>query len=145
MGKLAVEGLDGLLLGSFCPTLRPPGAHAPAQAAGGSPDGSALAGITGDELCPDVFFTDVLTGREIRNHFNVWQMHIAPDVVTTIARYVDITGDTEYLIEYGAEIGRAIVNFTNAMDLLRIEEHSLGDRGLSGIYVGNYANIAGTL
>jgi hypothetical protein len=37
------------------------------------------------------------------------------------------------------------VNLTYAMDLLGIEEHSLGDRGLSGIYVGNYANISGTL
>ncbi|MEM8903929.1 MAG: glycoside hydrolase family 65 protein, partial [Actinomycetota bacterium] len=38
-----------------------------------------ISGDTGDELCPDVFFTDVLTGRPIRNHFNDWQMHVAPD------------------------------------------------------------------
>jgi 1,2-alpha-glucosylglycerol phosphorylase len=43
-----------------------------------------ISGLTGDELCPDVFFVDVLTGRPIRNHFNVWQMHVAPDVVTTL-------------------------------------------------------------
>jgi len=70
-----------------------------------------ISGETGDELCPDYFFEDVLTGRPIRNHFNVWQMHIAPDVVTTIARYVDITGDTGYLVEYGAEIAFEVARF----------------------------------
>ena len=36
-----------------------------------------ISGDTGDELCPDFFFVDVLTGRPIRNHFNVWQMHLS--------------------------------------------------------------------
>lgn len=70
-----------------------------------------ISGETGDELCPDYFFEDVLTGRPIRNHFNVWQMHVAPDVVTTIARYVDVTGDTDYLIEHGAEIAFEVARF----------------------------------
>ena len=70
-----------------------------------------ISGVTGDELCPDIFFKDVLTGRPIRNHFNVWQMHISPDIVTTIARYVDVTGDTEYLIDYGAEIAFEVARF----------------------------------
>ncbi len=70
-----------------------------------------ISGTTGDELCPDYFFKDVLTGRPIRNHFNVWQMHVAPDVVTTIARYVEITGDVEYLIDHGAEIAFEVARF----------------------------------
>lgn len=70
-----------------------------------------ISGVTGDELCPDIFFKDVLTGRPIRNHFNVWQMHISPDIVTTIARYIDVTGDTEYLIDYGAEIAFEVARF----------------------------------
>ncbi|MDJ0662967.1 MAG: glycosyl hydrolase family 65 protein [Acidimicrobiia bacterium] len=70
-----------------------------------------ISGTTGDELCPDIFFKDVLTGRPIRNHFNVWQMHIAPDVVTTIARYVDVTGDVEYLLDYGAEVAFEVARF----------------------------------
>ena len=70
-----------------------------------------ISGTTGDELCPDYFFEDVLTGRPIRNHFNVWQMHIAPDVVTTIARYVEITGDTEYLVDHGAEVAFEVARF----------------------------------
>jgi len=84
------------------------------KAAGLGYDGAYYAwisGETGDELCPDYFFEDVLTGRPIRNHFNVWQMHVAPDVVTTIARYVDVTGDTGYLIEYGAEIAFEVARF----------------------------------
>jgi kojibiose phosphorylase len=70
-----------------------------------------ISGVTGDELCPDIFFKDVLTGRPIRNHFNVWQMHVAPDVVTTMARYVEVTGDTEFLLEHGAEVAFEVARF----------------------------------
>lgn len=70
-----------------------------------------ISGTTGDELCPDVFFHDVLTGRPIRNHFNVWQMHVSPDVVTTVERYVDATGDVEFLVEHGAEIAFEVARF----------------------------------
>jgi hypothetical protein len=55
---------------------------APAARRNGSattaPSTPGSAATTGDELCPDFFFTDVLTGRPIRNHFNVWQMHVSP-------------------------------------------------------------------
>ncbi len=70
-----------------------------------------ISGPTGDELCPDYFFEDVLTGRPIRNHFNIWQMHVAPDVVTTVARYVDVTGDQAFLVEHGAEIAFEVARF----------------------------------
>ncbi len=70
-----------------------------------------VSGVTGDELCPDIFFEDVLTGRPIRNHFNVWQMHVAPDVVTTVKRYVEVTGDDEFLVSYGAEIAFEVARF----------------------------------
>ncbi len=70
-----------------------------------------ISGTTGDELCPDVFFTDVLTGRPIRNHFNVWQMHVAPDVVTTLERYVEVTGDTDLVVSHGAEIAFEVARF----------------------------------
>ena len=52
-----------------------------------------VAGETGDELCPDFFFTDVHTGRPTRQHFNDWQMHVAPDLVVAIDRYARTTGD----------------------------------------------------
>lgn len=70
-----------------------------------------ISGLTGDELCPDVFFTDVLTGRPIRNHFNVWQMHVSPDVVTALERYVEVTGDIDLLIDHGAEIAFEVARF----------------------------------
>jgi trehalose/maltose hydrolase-like predicted phosphorylase len=73
-----------------------------------------ISGITGDELCPDHFFVDVLTGRPIRNHFNVWQMHVAPDVVTSIERYVEVTGDRQFVVEHGAEIAFEVARFLHS-------------------------------
>ena len=70
-----------------------------------------ISGDTGDELCPDFFFTDVLTGRPIRNHFNDWQIHISPDVAATIDGYVAATGDTTFVREHGAEIVFEVARF----------------------------------
>ena len=68
-------------------------------------------GKTGDELFPDFFFTDVLTGRPIRNHFNCWQIHISPDVVYGIWLYYQATGDWEFLLEQGAEVLFEVAQF----------------------------------
>lgn len=73
-----------------------------------------ISGDTGDELCPDVFFTDVLTGRPIRNHFNDWQMHVAPDVVTMIERYLDVTDDERFLVDHGAELAFEVARFLHS-------------------------------
>lgn len=80
-----------------------------------------ISGTTGDELCPDVFFHDVLTGRPIRNHFNVWQMHVAPDVVTTVERYVEVTGDVDFLVDHGAEIAFEVARFLRSF--VRFDEY----------------------
>ncbi len=77
-----------------------------------------ISGDTGDELCPDVFFADVLTGRPIRNHFNIWQIHIAPDIVTTIDQYVRVTGDEQFVVEHGAEIAFEVARFLRSWVLL---------------------------
>lgn len=77
-----------------------------------------ISGDTGDELCPDVFFRDVLTGREIRNHFNLWQIHISPDIVTTIDQYVRVTGDTTFLADHGAEVAFEVARFLRSRVLL---------------------------
>lgn len=63
-----------------------------------------ISGKTGEELCPDFFFKDVLTGRKIRNHFNIWQIHVSPDIAYTIWRYYEVTGDKDFLLDYGAEM-----------------------------------------
>ncbi|TVR33042.1 MAG: beta-phosphoglucomutase [Nitriliruptor sp.] len=70
-----------------------------------------ISGDTGDELCPDFFFVDVLTGRPIRNHFNDWQIHISPDIVCTIDGYVRVTGDHDFVAGHGAEIVFEVARF----------------------------------
>ncbi|NQY55282.1 MAG: glycoside hydrolase family 65 protein [Ilumatobacteraceae bacterium] len=70
-----------------------------------------ISGTTGDELCPDFFFTDVLTGRPIRNHFNVWQMHVSPDVARAVWRYWEATNDLDFLADHGAEITFEVARF----------------------------------
>ncbi len=73
---------------------------------------------TGDELCPDVFFADVLTGRPIRNHFNLWQIHISPDIVTAIDQYVQVTADHAFMVEHGAEVAFEVARFLRSRVLL---------------------------
>ena len=70
-----------------------------------------ISGTSGDELCPDFFFDDVLTGRPIRNHFNVWQMHISPDIAITVDRYWQATADDEFVADHGAEIVFEVATF----------------------------------
>lgn len=73
-----------------------------------------ISGDTGDELCPDFFFTDVLTGRPIRNHFNVWQMHVSPDVALTVWRYWEVTADLAFMEAHGAEIVFEVARFLHS-------------------------------
>ena len=68
-------------------------------------------GKTGEELFPDFFFTNVLTGRRIRNHFNDWQIHISPDIVYAIWQYYIATGDWDFVVDYGAEITFEVAQF----------------------------------
>jgi kojibiose phosphorylase len=68
-------------------------------------------GKTGEELFPDYFFENVLTGRRIRNHFNDWQIHISPDIVYAIWQYYVATGDWDFVVDYGAEIAFEVARF----------------------------------
>jgi len=70
-----------------------------------------VSGKTGNELCPSFFFTDVLSGRKIRNHFNDWQIHVSPDLVYTIWQYYQATDDWRFIEEYGAEIIFEVARF----------------------------------
>ncbi len=72
---------------------------------------SWISGKTGDELCPDFFFKDVITNRPIRNHFNVWQIHISPDIAYAVDQYYQLTKDTEFIESYGAEMVFEIARF----------------------------------
>ena len=78
-----------------------------------------VSGETGDELCPDFFFVDVHTGRPTRQHFNDWQMHVAPDLVVAIDRYVRTTDDRAFLHGPGAEIVFEVARFLASFVHLR--------------------------
>ncbi len=81
-----------------------------------------ISGDTGDELCPDFFFRDVLTDRPIRNHFNDWQMHISPDIAVTIDGYVQATGDEGFIAERGAEIVFEVARFLASFVHFRVHD-----------------------
>ncbi len=66
---------------------------------------------TGEEVCPSFFFKDVLTGRDIHNHFNDWQIHVSPDIAYATWRYYRVTGDFEFLRDYGAEVIFEVAQF----------------------------------
>ena len=68
-------------------------------------------GKTGEELFPDFFFTNVLTGRKVRNHFNDWQIHISPDIVYALWQYYQATDDWDFIVAYGAEIVFEVAKF----------------------------------
>lgn len=70
-----------------------------------------ISGDDGEELCPDWFFREVVTGRDIRNHFNDQQIHVAPDVVVAIDRYLTATGDEAFLHDHGAEVAFEVARF----------------------------------
>jgi len=63
-----------------------------------------ISGKSGEELCPDFFFKDIITGRKIRNHFNIWQIHVSSDIAYTIWRYYEVTGDIDFVLDFGAEM-----------------------------------------
>jgi 1,2-alpha-glucosylglycerol phosphorylase len=81
-----------------------------------------ISGDTGEEICPSYFFKDVLTGRKIRNHFNDWQIHVSPDISYAIRRYVAVTGDTEYLLDYGAEVVFEVARFLASRVHFRLDK-----------------------
>ena len=110
-------------------------------------------GATGDELFPDIFFKDVLTGRPIRNHFNCWQIHISPDIVYAIWQYYEATGDDAFLVDYGAQVAFEVARFLvsrihfkkdrNRFELIRLigpdEYHENVDNNAYTMYLSKYA------
>ena len=51
------------------------------------------------------------TGCLIRNFFWDRQIHISADIVYAIWQYYAVTGDVEFLVDYGAEIAAEIARF----------------------------------
>ncbi|SFL36034.1 glycosyl hydrolase family 65 protein [Halanaerobium salsuginis] len=73
-----------------------------------------ISGKTGQELCPDFFFKDMISGRKIRNHFNDWQIHVSPDIGYTIWKYYQVTDDLDFIFNYGAEMLFEIARFIHS-------------------------------
>lgn len=110
-------------------------------------------GKTGDELFPDHFFTDVLTGRKLRNHFNCWQIHISPDVVYGIWSYYEATQDWDFMLKHGAEVLFEVAQFLvsrvhfkkdkNRYELIRVlgpdEYHENVDNNIYTNYLSKYS------
>ncbi|MFW6300948.1 MAG: glycosyl hydrolase family 65 protein [Bacillota bacterium] len=112
-----------------------------------------ISGKTGEELCPDFFFEDVLTGRKIRNHFNDWQIHISPDIAYTVWHYYQATGDIDFIVNYGSEVIFEIARFLYSrahfnknkkeFELIRLlgpdEYHENVDNNVFTLYQSKYA------
>jgi len=73
-----------------------------------------ISGKSGEELCPSFFFKDVISGRKIRNHFNDWQIHVSPDISYAIWQYYLASSDTEFIVNYGAEILFEVARFLHS-------------------------------
>jgi nigerose phosphorylase len=58
----------------------------------------------GDDACSDFNVTDVFTGRPVRTFFRDKQIHISADIVYSIQKYVDCTGDLSILTEGAMEL-----------------------------------------
>ncbi|GGF99693.1 kojibiose phosphorylase [Paenibacillus albidus] len=58
---------------------------------------------TGDDACTLFNVTDVFTNRPMRTYFRDKQIHISADVAFGIWQYYAFTGDTNFLLEGGAE------------------------------------------
>ncbi len=80
-----------------------------------------VTGLTGDELCPSYFFTDVNTGRSFKNHFNDWQIHISPDVAYAVQHYERATGDWQFMVDHGAEILCEVARFVRSRVHWRVD------------------------
>ncbi|MFP4612410.1 MAG: glycosyl hydrolase family 65 protein [Spirochaetaceae bacterium] len=82
-----------------------------------------VSGESGEEICPSYFFKDVLTGRDIRNHFNDWQIHISPDIAYAVWNYYQVTDDWEFIRDYGAEMLFEIAQFLVARVHFKRDKH----------------------
>ncbi len=66
---------------------------------------------TGDETCALYVFDNPLTGEKIRSYFADEQIHISADVAYALWQYVQATGDTAFLVEYGLPIAIEVARF----------------------------------
>jgi trehalose/maltose hydrolase-like predicted phosphorylase len=59
---------------------------------------------SGDDACTHFNVTDVFTGRPVRTYFRDKQIHISADIVYSIRKYIDVTGNAKILSEGAMEV-----------------------------------------
>ena len=66
---------------------------------------------TGEEATKKYVFTDVYSGKPLRNYFGDRQYHIAADIIYAVWQYYDVTKDTDFIHDYGAEMTLQVARF----------------------------------
>lgn len=70
---------------------------------------------TGEEATKLFVFTDVYSGKPLRNYFGDRQYHIAADVIYALWQYFNITGDMDFIYDYGAEMTLQVARFFGSL------------------------------
>ena len=65
----------------------------------------------GKEMCSKYNVTDVFTGENIRTYFNEKQVHTSADMVVSLERYMNVSGDYSLLKEGGLEMMKECLRF----------------------------------
>ena len=66
---------------------------------------------TGEEATKEFVFTDVYSGKPLRNYFGDRQYHIAADVIYAVWQYYNVTKDIDFIHDYGAEMTLQVARF----------------------------------
>lgn len=75
---------------------------------------------TDGETCPKLGEPDVSTGEQRPNQMGEIEIHINADIAYAVWQYYTVTGDSEFLVNYGCEMVLSIAEFW----LSRIEERN---------------------
>ena len=70
---------------------------------------------TGEEATKEFVWQDIHSGRMMRNYFGDRQWHIAGDVIYALWQYYDITGDWEFMEEYGSDMTLLTARFVGSL------------------------------
>ena len=70
---------------------------------------------TGEEATKEFVWQDIHSGHMMRNYFGDRQYHIAGDVIFALWQYYDITGDWEFIENYGAQMTLLTARFVGSL------------------------------
>lgn len=70
---------------------------------------------TGEEATKLFVFTDVYSGKPLRNYFGDRQYHIAADVIYAVWQYYNATGDMDFIYDHGAEMTLQVARFFGSL------------------------------